>query len=97
MSQFAFAAVNFWYRVRWHLGRKGLHKLTLELERNAILPLGDPRGLRIGCLDGVLWITQDEDPGDVVLEAGQAHVLQGKRKAVLLALEPARFSIELQR
>lgn len=46
------------------------HRLGKGEVRRVRLPLGR----RVECLAGVLWITQDGDRRDVVLEAGDAFV-----------------------
>jgi hypothetical protein len=46
------------------------------------------------CISGSLWITQDEDTRDVVLEAGQRFTTPGSAATLLYALVPARVTIE---
>ena len=48
------------------------------------------RGRRVECLSGCLWITQDGDPRDVVLEAGQAFEFD-RDGALLSALDDSRY------
>lgn len=52
----------------------------------------------IYCDAGTLWITQDGDPRDIVLEAGQQHRRQGQGAAIVYALAPAQLRVrhELQ-
>lgn len=65
----------------------------VELERGAVLPLPHARGTSIACIGGVVWVTNDDDPNDVVLEPGQGIQLCGKGTLVY-ALHPARVAIE---
>ena len=48
----------------------------------------------IHCDTGTLWITQDGDPRDVVLEAGQQFRRDGQRAAIVYALAPARLRVQ---
>ena len=58
-------------------------------------------GRRIECLSGSIWITQDGDLRDVILETGQAFEFDRRGDALLsafadsryLLLEPARRSV----
>lgn len=52
----------------------------------------DGKGLRVLCLSGSLWLTQDGDPRDVVIEPGQSAVIDRDGRSVLCALNgDARF------
>jgi hypothetical protein len=94
MSHYASAAALFWHRIRWHLGHPQLPRVTIELEYDGVLPLRDSRGLRVVCLDGVVWITEHEDCKDIVLEPGGAYELSKNGTSVVLALRSARIAIE---
>lgn len=48
---------------------------TLDLAEREVLRLNDAEGLAVTCLDGAVWITQADDPEDVVLKSGQDFVL----------------------
>ena len=63
------------------------------LARHVSLSLRDRAGDRIECVGGVLWITQDGDPRDVVLGAGQSFRLDRPGRAVLFALADAGFVV----
>ncbi|RZT95294.1 DUF2917 domain-containing protein [Rivibacter subsaxonicus] len=63
------------------------------LRKGQLLALAGRSGLRIDCREGSLWITQDRDPVDVVLEAGQSHVLAGDERVLVQALAPARLVV----
>jgi hypothetical protein len=57
---------------------------------------GDHRGQVVTCVQGVVWLTHDNMPGDYVLQAGQAFVVeqrglllvQGLGEAVLQITDP---------
>ncbi len=62
----------------------------VRLRYREVLSLsGDHRGVQIASIDSVLWVTQDNDPDDHVLQPGERFrimrsgrvVVQGMRKA----------------
>ncbi len=62
--------------------------------RGRVLALAHGAGRRVACLAGALWVTQDCDTRDIVLEAGESFVLDRPGTAALQALGgPARLSI----
>ena len=46
-----------------------------RLRAREVLDIRDGQGLVVRCLAGSLWITQDGDTDDVVVEAGQCFML----------------------
>ena len=52
-----------------------------------------PHGLghRIECVSGALWITQDGDIRDIVLETGEAFAFDRPGAAWISALDESRF------
>ncbi len=71
-------------------------RLVLELKPDSLLPLRELTGARIACLEGVLWITHDSDPHDIVLEPGQVYELT-RKGATVQALGASRMAIEAAR
>lgn len=63
------------------------------LQQDAICVLPHPRGMRIECLSGELWITQDWQRRDVLLVPGQSHVVDGSHRLLVQALQTARFQV----
>ena len=68
--------------------------LRMELPAGELLRLENPRGLRVTCEAGHLWITEESLPEDVWLAAGQRVSLVGEGLAVLEAKGDARLRIE---
>lgn len=70
------------------------NRSVIELERGAVLSVPVRRGTRVSCLQGVLWLTEDRNPNDIILSAGRTHAAQRKGRALVQALEPARIALE---
>lgn len=56
------------------------------LEPRGMLVARDPLGRRIDCIDGTLWVTQDRDARDVLLEPGESFVFDRPHRAIVQAL-----------
>jgi hypothetical protein len=65
-----------------------------ELLAGALLRLEEPRGRVVTCEAGHLWITEESQPEDVWLAAGQRVRLVGEGLAVLEAKGAARLRID---
>lgn len=71
---------------------------TLKLKARQIVRVADLHGARIACRQGTVWITQDGDVADTVLEAGQWFetarsgqiLIYGLGAAEVDIVEPAR-------
>lgn len=51
------------------------------------------KGQRIECRTGQLWITQDGDPRDVILDANQCFTLDRSGHTLVSALEDSSFML----
>ncbi|MFZ2096366.1 MAG: DUF2917 domain-containing protein [Anaerolineales bacterium] len=68
----------------------------ISLDKHKLWNLeGDRRGDVISCLSGNLWITQEGDLKDYVLEAGQNFWVTRQGTVVVQALEKAQFKYNL--
>jgi hypothetical protein len=56
---------------------------------------GDRRGDVITCLNGMLWITQEGDFKDYVLDSGRSFWVTRRGSVVLQALDSSRFKYSL--
>jgi len=70
-----------------------LGQWTVGLERDKLIALRDAKGVRISCLDGALWITQEKKAADVVLEAGQFFVIDTPGLTLVMALCPSALRL----
>lgn len=65
----------------------------LQLAHHAIYSLPDAAGIQIGCTEGTVWLTLDDDPRDIILEAGEVFTAPEHRRALIYALQPSRISL----
>jgi hypothetical protein len=94
MAHHASAAARLWNRIRFEIGQRGVEGVILELQRDAMLPLPRCKEITLVCLDGALWVTEDDERRDVILEAGGRHRLTREGTAIVIALCPARLRVE---
>ncbi|NUZ08146.1 DUF2917 domain-containing protein [Piscinibacter koreensis] len=59
--------------------------------------IDQPRGERIECLAGCLWVTQDGDLRDRVVERGEAIVLDRPGTALISALADSSYLLLVER
>lgn len=65
----------------------------LLLEPRALHRIPDAAGLELSCREGSVWITLDNDPRDIVLEAGQCFSTTEHRRALVYAFDRARLRV----
>jgi hypothetical protein len=66
-----------------------LDREEIPLAPRALLDIPDISGTQVTCRRGSLWITLDNDPRDIVLEAGESFFSTEHRRALLYALQPS--------
>ena len=66
-------------------------RAKLHLETREVIRLDDPRGARVECLRGALWITQNRDCEDYFLAANDALTLDRRGLALIHAQEPSEI------
>jgi len=70
-------------------------RFVVEMDRGGLLPLEQARDVRIVCLEGTLWLTEEDRPTDVVLEAGASHTVHATGGRTLVqAMSRARLAVE---
>jgi Protein of unknown function (DUF2917) len=70
---------------------------TFNLPRDGLMSLRDGKGTRVVCLSGALWITQEGQVEDVVLEAGQCLRIAERGLALVMALRPSSLQVRAAR
>jgi len=78
------------------LQQASIEERTFRLQGNQYLNLREAAGWTVCSLEGELWITQDGDVRDIVLEAGDSFVLDRNDAALLSNLRgrgEVRFSL----
>lgn len=71
-----------------------LHPTEIALRTRTLVSVPDASQARFTCREGTLWITLDNDPRDVVLEAGDEFSTGERRRAIVYALQPSRLYVE---
>ena len=66
-----------------------LRSARVHLAKDQFLTLSEVDGVEIGCETGSLWITQDNDPRDVVLATGERFMPDRAGKVIVHALRPS--------
>lgn len=74
-----------------------LQTSTLTLARDGLIALREAAGTRVSCETGALWITEDHERGDVILEAGQSCTIDRTGLTLIMALEPASLRLQERR
>jgi Protein of unknown function (DUF2917) len=68
-----------------------LNLAAITLPRHGLHRLDDARGVLVSALTGTLWITQQGDARDIVLEAGDDALIEHDGLTLVTALADARF------
>ncbi|HSV21391.1 MAG TPA: DUF2917 domain-containing protein [Xanthobacteraceae bacterium] len=67
----------------------------VRLNTGELLDINDGEGFVIKCLDGAVWITQSNDPRDIVLGAAESFMLDKPGLALVCAAAgPAVIAVE---
>jgi hypothetical protein len=70
-----------------------LGKSRLSLDLDQLIAVRDGKGVRVACLSGALWITQELSTADVLLEAGEAFVIDHPGLTLVMALRPSNLRV----
>jgi hypothetical protein len=76
------------------MGMPFLPSLT-AMQRHQWIALHGQAGHRVECVSGTLWITQDNDRRDIVLQPGDAFVLDRPGMAMISAISDATLIVLL--
>lgn len=66
---------------------------SLNLPSQAVFTLPDASNVRIACVDGIVWITLDDDPRDIVLESCGVFTTPEHRRAIICAMKPSTITV----
>ncbi|MEO6017307.1 MAG: DUF2917 domain-containing protein [Polaromonas sp.] len=66
---------------------------NLRLAAQAAFSVPDVANVRIACVEGTVWITLDNDPRDIVLEACGVFTTPEHRRAIVYAMKPSQITV----
>ena len=67
---------------------------THRLRRDELIRLdGDVAGRVISCREGILWLTQTDNPGDHLIQAGEAISIDHPGVVLISALEDSVYAV----
>lgn len=69
----------------------------ITLARRCVVLLQLGKDVRIECVSGRLWLTEEHLVADIVLEAGESYRLTGPGSVVVQALRDALYSVHAAR
>jgi Protein of unknown function (DUF2917) len=64
------------------------------LARNQSFAISNGKGYRVVCHSGSVWITQDNDPRDVILARGESFTLDREGHALVQAFDAATVAVK---
>jgi len=70
-----------------------LNQVARWLAKDSLLRIRNGRGQSVMVLEGLVWITQDGDPRDIFLEAGQSFTLDCPQMTLVQALKETRLLV----
>lgn len=65
----------------------------VQLPLRAVHRVVDGKGQQITALNGVVWVTQADDPRDVILARGQSFIIDRNGLTVIYALREASILV----
>jgi hypothetical protein len=71
-------------------------ELLVQLDHHGLFDINDGQGLAVSCVEGAVWITQFNDPRDIVITAGQSFLLD-KQGLALVAAPSGQATIAVRR
>ena len=72
---------------------QALRHPLIDLPRNGVLRIADGQPHMIEVFEGEVWITQDGDPRDVILEAGESFRFDSDGLTLVQAFRPSRLLV----
>ena len=65
----------------------------IALSARTVRRIENAKGLRISAVRGPVWVTQEDDPRDIILAAGDSVVLDRRGVAVVYAFRDAVITV----
>jgi hypothetical protein len=72
----------------------GASQYQVSLGRQGLFDIADAAGVTLRCDKGSVWLTLDDDPRDIVLEAGEVYSTDEHRHALVYALSAATITLQ---
>jgi hypothetical protein len=69
-------------------------RYQVSLAHQGLFDIADAAGVNMRCDEGSVWITLDNDPRDIVLEAGEVFATHEHRHALVYALSPSTLTLQ---
>ncbi|WP_439520896.1 DUF2917 domain-containing protein [Hydrogenophaga sp.] len=69
----------------------------MTLQKGALVSVMKPAALTVECLRGLVWITHDNEPHDVILTPGQMHLAQSDARMIVQGLSDSDMRIHHRR
>jgi len=66
---------------------------SIDLAARCVHRIENAKGMEIACVRGATWVTQERDPRDLILAAGQSVVLDKAGLAVIYAFRDALITV----
>ena len=71
-----------------------LERTAVKLNERETISVVDGKGARIAVKDGTVWITQEHDPRDVMLQPGESFTLDRNGTAIIEALADTEVALD---
>jgi hypothetical protein len=71
----------------------GSSHYQVSLGHQGLFDIADAAGVALRCDKGTVWLTLDNDPRDIVLEAGEVFTTEEHRHALVYALSAATITL----
>lgn len=95
LAHFPDALQHFFHLDERHEIKKIEQACIQALNKNETLTLSRPQHAQIECFNGCVWVTQDGDPRDILLEAGQTLEVDQPARVLVHALESSQVRLQL--
>jgi hypothetical protein len=70
-----------------------LGQSKLRLGREQLIAVRDGVGVRVTCLAGAVWITEEQAEADIILDAGESHTIAHPGLTLVMALRAASLCV----